>query len=281
MDWYETSSEHSCLVSLITQELITHELVSYYLFIVVKDTKSPFLLSYHDVCSSNVELVASELDLLAKWGAPKWTLLVVPYAENDEIASFREALLAWKAQGHELALHGFKHRADLSLPRDFWGKLALHFTGQEAEFAGLNAVDRAQVLENAIRAWDRLGLGGAKGFVPPTWHAPEALAQQALQVGWLFYEERLRIHFGCASRRGHQGSIPLSLAGLSPMAQRFALFFANTILPFLPGIPRIVLHPGEVSGDRSGRIQRLLENWLARGVVKTYEELSKEVKLLP
>lgn len=224
---------------------------------------------------ANRRLVHEELEILAKWGFPRWTLLVVPAAEPDQLQDFQTELMALRDHGHELALHGFRHKASPDSPRSMAGRLALRLTGQEAEFAGLSIADSRLLLEEAIRAWDRLGLGRAEGFVPPTWHAPEHLADLARAIGWSFYEERFTLHLCDGGWRGQVFSVPVSFAGLPKLLFPLFALVGRRLIPAFPGTPRLVLHPGEVSADSQGRIRQLLEVWGAHGTPLTYGELAR------
>jgi len=249
----------------------------WYLFTVAKNTKAVFLLSYHDVTALNHALVARDLDLLASWGYPHWTLMVVPEAPRALRDAFCEQLSAFRKQGHELALHGCKHRADPTLKRSLSGRIALHLTGQEAEFAGLDATDSLNLLEASIRNWEHLGQGAAAGFVPPTWHAPEQLAEQALRVGWAFYEERLFLYLQHLGRVRRRLSFPVSFAGL-PSWTHGLIRFSAQIISYTGGVPRLALHPGDLAGGKSIGIRNILEAWSAKGRAIQYRELVEETK---
>lgn len=242
----------------------------------LKDTKSPFLLSYHDVSVANFRQVREDLALLGQWGFPHWTLLVIPHCSADQLPEFQDMLQEMKDQGHELCLHGFKHKQNIESERSLGGQLALRLTAGEAEFAGLKLADSKALLEEAIRAWDRLGIGRAEGFVPPTWWAPEHLADLALAVGWTFYEERFAVHFQTGNGRFQVGSIPVSFAGM-PTSVHFGLAtLGKYLVPRMPGVPRLVLHPGELAGSLGERIRTILEAWLKWGNPESYAELSRK-----
>ena len=242
-----------------------------------KNTKGAFLLSYHDVTAENHSLVAQDLALLASWGYPRWTLMVVPEAQGHLGEAFREQLSQFRDQGHELALHGYKHRADLSLKRSLAGKIALLLTRQEAEFAGLSVADSLSLLEDSIRSWEHLGLGSATGFVPPTWHAPEHLAEQALRVGWRFYEERFYLHLQKSGITIQRWSIPVSFAGLPSWSHVFVRFMAS-LASCTGGVARIALHPGDLKEGASAGIRAILDSWSVKGRAILYRELVEETK---
>jgi len=234
-----------------------------------------FLLAYHDVCWDNCALVDQELRSLAALGFPRWSLLIVPDAPLEQIPAFRMWLLLWQTQGHELVLHGWKHKAQDALARGFAGRVQLCLTQKEAEFAGLSYADCKAMLEEAVRAWERLELGRAIGFVPPTWHAPDYLCELALKVGWNFYETRFAI-----AVNGEKGccvfsSVPVSFAGLPTWVQWLSLRFGGSLARQFSQFPRLALHPGEFSGLLGLGIQKLLLDWGKSNTPILYEELSK------
>ena len=67
------------------------------------------LLSVHDVMPQTLAPVADILARLRCLGLPPATLLIVPGCrwDADELAQLRR----WQKQGHELAAHGWHHRA--------------------------------------------------------------------------------------------------------------------------------------------------------------------------
>jgi hypothetical protein len=186
------------------------------------------------------------------------------------------ALQRFRDEGHELCLHGFQHKANLSLKRSWLGRILQQLTHGEAEFAGLDEAGCRSVLEDSIRAWDWLGMGRAEGFVPPTWHAPELLAEIALDIGWSFYEERLVIHLQSQGRH-RVASIPVSFAGMPAFLHPLIVWIGKVLVPVLSGVPRLVLHPGELSGGNAVAIRRLLEAWAARRTAISYKELSQNL----
>ncbi len=244
-----------------------------YLDAVHKNTKRQFLVAFHDVCPENCEWIATELALLESLGVTTCALGVIPHAEGESIPKFRAQLLRWQDQGYEFLLHGYRHQANVDSPRSLGGRMALRMTGGQAEFAGLSEGQSAKLLEEAIRSWDRLGLGRALGFVPPTWHANSQLPFQALQVGWSVYEARFSLMVQGSPVPQNIFSIPASFAGLGPMSGALARKLAKYVVPHLPGIPRLVFHPGELSGVNGPVLQGLVRSWLAWGNPVRYGSL--------
>ncbi|MEM1412624.1 MAG: DUF2334 domain-containing protein, partial [Pseudomonadota bacterium] len=67
------------------------------------------LVSLHDVMPDSLDAVQWQLDMLAAEGVQRATLLVVPGL--DWTAGQVEQLQDWQDAGHELAGHGWVHRA--------------------------------------------------------------------------------------------------------------------------------------------------------------------------
>ena len=236
-----------------------------------KDTKRPFFIALHDVSVDTHEVCAHELNLLAQSGIQRCTLLVIPDSARGVTEEFRRALRRFQADGHELALHGYRHHAEPGYRRGLAGQLALRLTHGEAEFAGLALDDSKDLLEQALRAWDRLGLGRAAGFTPPTWHSNPWLVRQSMKIGWDFHEERFSIYL--RGKRSPLTSVPVSLAGLSPTIQALSLSLARHLVPHLPGVPRLVLHPGELSGAQGADWLGLVKEWQKWGRPVSVQEI--------
>ena len=193
--------------------------------------------------AGNFSHVAAELQKFSK--DIKWNLMVIPFSEElgeEALGKFAAQLSKWKKEGHSLYLHGYMHKADLSLKRSLLGKLALQFTNAEAEFAGLSKEDSKMLLQKAMQAWLKLNVGEAKGFAAPAWYG--RLFDLCKSLGFENYSSRFIIW----SKKGSRLSIPFSTAGLP----RIIIPFVNLcekiylrlygIFNFLP-VPRVVKHP--------------------------------------
>ena len=96
-------------------------------------------------------------------------------ATPEAIEGFRGVLRKLKSEGFELALHGFKHKAEFSQGRSYAGLVGMNLTSGEAEFAGLSLYESSRLLQAALEAWktlfaDENGIAEAPvAFVPPTW----------------------------------------------------------------------------------------------------------------
>jgi len=201
---------------------------------------------FHDINVCNFSQIAGKLREIG--GEIKWDLMVIPFLgelEGEARERFSEQLLEWKKEGHSLHLHGYRHRADLSLKRSLFGRLALRLTDSEAEFAGLSRDDTETLLKEALLSWQKLNAGPAKGFVAPAWYGSGSLFSLCKELGF----ERCSSRFIIWSKAdGSRFSLPFSTAGLP----RFAVPVVNlcekiylkifSVFGFLP-VPRVVKHP--------------------------------------
>jgi len=194
---------------------------------------------FHDVSVCNFSDIATELQ---KYGSSiSWNLMVIPFSEGDT-GKFVFQLLEWKKSGHNLYIHGYKHKADLNLKRSLLGRLALRFTNYEAEFAGLSEDDSKMLLNKGLEAWQKLNVGEANGFVAPAWYG--SLFSLCKGLGFKNYGSRF---FIWNKDNGFRFSIPFSTAGIPKflipivkIGERIYLKIYG-IFSFLP-VPRIVLH---------------------------------------
>jgi len=201
---------------------------------------------FHDVGICNFSQVSEELQKLG--GGISWNLMVIPFLgelEDEAFEKFATQILKWKIEGHCLYLHGYRHKADLSLKRNLLGRLALRLTNSEAEFAGLSKNDSKILLRKALQAWQKLNAGEAQGFVAPAWYGSKKLFYLCKELGFENYSSRFIIW---NKSKGSRFSLPFSTAGLPKCVIPFVNFCEKiylkiySIFNFLP-IPRIVKHP--------------------------------------
>jgi len=200
---------------------------------------------FHDVEMGNFEQIAAKLRIFR--GEIKWNLMVIPFVGElgvEALGKFTMQLLEWKKEGYCLHLHGFKHKANPTLKRSLFGRIALRLTNFEAEFAGLSKEDSRKLLHEALQAWQKLNVGEAQGFVAPAWYGSNELFSLCKELGFENYSSRFIIR---SKTGGAKFSIPFSTAGLP----KFIIPFVNLcekiyvkiyeVLGFLP-VPRIVKH---------------------------------------
>lgn len=229
-----------------------------------------FLLCFHDFSVWNYQTIMPVLDGLKDLAGGPFSILVIPSTEGaDEavIAGFKAALRQLNNEGYELALHGYKHKAEFSQGRSYFGLIAMTITNREAEFAGLSQYESERMLKLGMSAWIDLFKEGDNtagprpaAFIPPTWWSNKHLPLQ-VRGGGMLYEDR----FSMTSRKGKRYASPVtSFAGIPDFAIK-PMFSIGEFLMKVPfGVPRIALHPTDFPVHR-GRIRHLIRTALGSG----------------
>lgn len=221
-----------------------------------------FLLCFHDFSVWNYQDVIPVLEELKELVGAPFSVLVIPDTENapmETIDGFRAALGRLKLEGFELALHGFKHKAEFSQGRSYAGLIGMNLTSGEAEFAGLSEYESCRLLQASLGAWKKLFAdenGDAEmpvAFVPPTWFSNKFLPGQ-VRAAKMLYEDR----FSMTTVNGVRYSSPVaSFAGIPKVTENAAFLYAEGILKFPFGVPRIAVHPVDFP-RLNGRIRNLV-----------------------
>lgn len=147
-------------------------------------------IALHDVAPATWPECEQLLAMLAALGRPPITLLVVPEYHGgqriDQAPAVVDAIDAWRAQGAEVVLHGYRHLDDAPRPRMpvAWLQRRV-LTAGEGEFAALPAAEAQYRIERGRALLARLGWDVC-GFVPPAWLAG-AGTWQALRGSALCY----------------------------------------------------------------------------------------------
>ena len=207
-----------------------------------------FLLCFHDFSVWNFRTSLPILESLKDLVGGYFSILVIPStdgASDEDVAEFRATLAKLKSEGFELALHGFKHKAEFSQGRSYAGLIGMNLTSGEAEFAGLSEYESSRLLQAALFAWKKLFVdenGNVEtpvAFVPPTWFSNKYLPGQ-VRAAKMLYEDR----FSLTTVDGIRYSSPVaSFAGIPKSAEKAAFVYAEGILKFPFGVPRIAVHP--------------------------------------
>ena len=224
-----------------------------------------FLLCFHDFSVWNYQKVAPILeDLKDLLGSP-FNILVIPDTEKaptDTIEGFKKELLKLKEEGFELALHGYKHKAEFSQGRSYTGLISMNLTHGEAEFAGLSEFESTRILHAGLDAWKVL-IGDSEkpaAFVPPTWYSNKFLPSQ-VHAEKMLYEDR----YALVSAKGKRYASPVaSFAGIPSFLLKPAFKFGEIILKIPVGLPRIALHPVDFP-QREKDIRNLIRTALGNG----------------
>lgn len=156
-----------------------------------------FILCYHDYNIKNFESALVQIDKITKVAGSPISIAVVPAigaAPEEERERFCKSIEKLKSEGHELLLHGARHAANLSKERSVFGKSALMFSNNVAEFAGLNEEESQALLDRSIALWHALGQEELPiGYVPPAWYDNNYLKDQIL-AKFKTYEDRTTIY---------------------------------------------------------------------------------------
>ena len=207
-----------------------------------------FLLCFHDFSVWNYQAVLPELESLKDLCGRGFSILVIPSTEgasDEAVAGFRGALARLKAEGFELALHGYKHKAEFSQGRSYMGLIGMNLTGGEAEFAGLSEYESSRLLQAGLEAWEKLfpedNCERPVAFVPPTWYSNKFLPAQVRSAKML-YEDR----FSLTTVRGRRyASLVTSFAGIPRQLESLAVKFGYFVMQLPFGLPRLAVHPGD------------------------------------
>ena len=154
-----------------------------------------FLLCFHDFSVWNYRKVTPILEELRDLAGAPFSVLVIPDTEKaspEAVQEFRDTLSRLQSEGFELALHGFKHKAEFSQGRSYMGIIGMNLTHGEAEFAGLSEYESSRLLQQGLSAWKSLLDKKPEAFIPPTWYSNKFLPGQVRALG-LLYEDRFSI----------------------------------------------------------------------------------------
>jgi len=235
--------------------------------------RKKFLLCFHDYSVWNFEKVTPTLYELKELAGGAFSVLVIPDTEGADdsiVTQFINSLAQLKEDGFELALHGFKHKAEFSQGRNYMGMIGMTLTHGEAEFAGLSEYESDRLLQAGFDAWEKL-LPGTKpaAFVPPTWYSNATLPIQVRRRKML-YEDR----YSLTNEHGVRYPSPVaSFAGIPKCLEKIAISFAKLILQIPFGTPRLALHPVDIP-EMKPVIEDLIRMALSNGRALTqYKDL--------
>ncbi len=178
------------------------------------------LVSIHDVMPGTMDRVEALLDLLARLGVPPATLLVVPGLDWSDRQL--ERLGTWAAAGHELAGHGWTHRA--RAVRRLYHRLHARVLSRDvAEHLDLEPDEIAGLLTRSHGWFARQGLPPPDLYVPPAWALGRISAEALRHCPFACIETMSGLRFPASGRRLH-----LPLAGFeadTALRERFLRFW--------------------------------------------------------
>lgn len=131
------------------------------------------IISLHDVAppfESDIDAILARLKAL---GISRCSLLVVPDYHGtgriDQNPAWAARLKRWQADGHEIILHGYFHRAEgKGLPGLKSRFLRNVYTASESEFLELGFNAASERLARGLEVFGNVGLA-VKGFIAPAW----------------------------------------------------------------------------------------------------------------
>lgn len=131
------------------------------------------IVSFHDLHPGTRETCARFLAELRELGVPRATLLVVPRWHGTPPCAEDRAFAAWlrerAAEGHEICLHGFFHRAEAVTGSAVQRAMGRHYTAGEGEFYQIDETTAAARLREGGAMLAR-GIGvPVWGFTAPAW----------------------------------------------------------------------------------------------------------------
>lgn len=234
----------------------------------------PVHVSIHDVSPAWEREVDVALEIARDHGV-RPALLVVPdfhgRAKLSDHPAFAARLRRLEAEGHEIYLHGYYHRASAWPATERGGSRsglsrAKHVFRQrivsagEAEFADVTEREARERLEAGERMLEDAGLE-IRGFVAPAWSMPSWMHAVLRERGYAFTEDHLRV-YGPAEGRSRP-SVVLNYASRTPGRLLSSVAWCRIARParrFLPA--RIAIHPADM---RFALLRRETEALLAWG----------------
>ena len=229
----------------------------------------PTHVSIHDVSPAFTQEVEDALAMCHAVGV-KPALLVVPNFhgtwELGRYPKFEARLRELQAQGHEIFLHGFFHKAGMpsgasegrpSPARRFFAQKVV--SAGEAEFADIGWSEGDRRMDEGEAVLRRAGLD-IDGFVAPAWSMASWVPTMLRERGYRYTEDHFHVYDpkGGTSRR----SVVLNFASRTPARLWSSVAFCRVARPARRLVPaRIALHPGDMKKDVLRRETESLLAW--------------------
>jgi predicted deacetylase len=240
----------------------------------------PVHVSIHDVSPAWSVEVDRALALCADAGAVA-ALLVVPDFHGQwplrEHPAFCERLRRLQRSGHEVYLHGFRHRAPPPPPDSTLRERAASILWQrvvsagEAEVAQMSEAEGHRSVASGLRVLDAAGLR-ADGYVAPAWAMPPWLLRVLSDLGVRYTEGHVRIYDLRGGRS--RASVVLNWATRSAGRLLSSALWCRAIRPARALLPvRIAIHPGDMRARRAEREVRATLAWARGDFVRGSAEL--------
>lgn len=151
------------------------------------------IVSFHDLHPGSRTTGERCLRLLAELGIDRATWLVVPRWYGGPPCTDDAAFTAWLRElasaGHEIALHGFTHRAETVTGGPLDRLIGRRYTAGEGEFFQITRAEATRRVHEGLVLLGRRAHLPVYGFTPPAWLlSPDGRA--ALRDAGLYYTTR-------------------------------------------------------------------------------------------
>jgi len=221
-------------------------------------------VSIHDVSPAWRNEVELALEVAHAHGV-RPALLVVPdfhgRAPLHDDPVFCERLRELQADGHEIYLHGYYHRARAfadaragdgdggdgkrgiaSQARWLFAQKVV--SGGEAEFSDVSHEEALKRLDEGERMLTEAGLT-IKGFIAPAWSMPSWVLELLGERGYGFSEDHMRVYDPKAKRS--RASLVLNYASRTPSRLLSSVAWCRIARPARRMLPaRIAIHPADM-----------------------------------
>lgn len=216
-------------------------------------------VSIHDVSPAWEREVELALTMAHARGV-KPALLVVPDFHGSapllEHPAFCQRLRALEAEGHEIYLHGYFHRARTwdervaasmvtgrgARARYLYAQRVV--SGGEAEFSDVSPDEALKRLDDGERMLKAAGLS-ITGFVAPAWSMPPWVLPLLGERGYRFTEDHVRVYDPAAKRS--RVSLVLNYASRTPARLFSSVAWCRLARPIRRLLPaRVAIHPADM-----------------------------------
>lgn len=203
-------------------------------------------VSIHDVSPAWEREVDVALDIAHEHGVRPALLVVPDYhgrAKLSDHPAYCERLRALEADGHEIYLHGYYHRAQNVSGAGSVFRQKIVSAG-EAEFSDVSPDEARKRLDEGERMLRDAGLT-IKGFVAPAWSMPRWVHALLAERGYAFTEDHLRVYDPAARRS--RPSLVLNFASRTPGRLFSSVAWCRIARPARRVVPaRIAIHPADM-----------------------------------
>lgn len=184
------------------------------------------IVSFHDLHPGSRPQCERFLALMRELGVARTTLLVVPRWHGappcDEDREFAAWLRDRAAEGHEINLHAFLHRAEAVTGNAVQRAMGKHYTAGEGEFYQIGEAEAERRLREGLRIV-RDGCGvPVWGFTAPAWLLSDGACEALRRMGFHYttrWGQVERLQEGSRAEVGAEGGAYPGQAGAKPGRQ--------------------------------------------------------------